>query len=212
MDAERGASVAGALVRVPIHSPGRRPDTGIMNLTDDFQRATPFHAYLNEVIENHALWNGLYDRARVPHDLVEAAVQAGGPFRLLALSEDWCGDAVNALPFVARWAEAVPGMELRVLPRDANPELMDAHLTDGRSRSIPVVMVLDASGEEVGWWGPRPRELQSWVLGEGRTLDSGERYKVVRRWYARDKGRTVAKEILEIMRGAAELDRTARTA
>jgi hypothetical protein len=187
-----------------------------MNLQNDFRRATPFYRYLDEVVKNHALWNGLYDRARVPDDLIAAGVDAGlaagGPFRLLALSEDWCGDAVNALPFVARWAEAVPGMELRVLSRDENPELMDAHLTDGRSRSIPVVMVLDAAGEEVGWWGPRPRELQTWVLGEGRTLEGDERYKVVRRWYARDKGRTVVEEILRIMRDAAESDRVVRSA
>jgi hypothetical protein len=187
-----------------------------MNLEDHFERATPFHRYLDEVVKNHALWNGLYDRARIPEALVEAGIQAGleagGPYRLLALSEDWCGDAVNALPFVARWAEAVPGMELRVLSRDENPELMDTHLTDGRSRSIPVVMVLDPEYREVGWWGPRPRELQSWVLGEGRALDSDERYKVVRRWYARDKGRTVVEEVLRIMEEAAELDHAARSA
>ena len=173
-----------------------------MNLKNDFERATPFRRYLDEVIQHHALWNGLYDRARVPEDLVTAAIEAGGPFKLLALSEDWCGDAVNALPVVARWAEAVPGMELRVLSRDENPDLMDAHLTDGRARSIPVVMVLDADYREVGWWGPRPRELQRWVLGDGKGMASDERYKVVRRWHARDKGRTLVEEILRIMTAA----------
>lgn len=183
-----------------------------MNLEKDFRRATPFREYLKDVVKNHTLWNGLYDRARVPEDLVTAAMEAGGPFRLLALSEDWCGDAVNALPFVARWAEAVPGMELRVLSRDENPELMDAHLTGGRSRSIPVVMVLDPDGEEVGWWGPRPGELQEWVLGEGRALSSTDRYKVVRRWYARDKGRTLVEEILRVMDRAGGPGRSLRSA
>ena len=183
-----------------------------MNLKHDFQRATPFRGYLDEVIENHALWNGIYDRARAHEDLVARTVEAGGPFKLLALSEDWCGDAVNALPHVARWAEAVPGMELRVLSRDENPDLMDAHLTGGRSRSIPVVMVLDSDYREVGWWGPRPRELQEWVLGEGRGLSSEERYKVVRRWYARDKGRTLIEEVLAVLVGAGRADRSRRTA
>jgi hypothetical protein len=183
-----------------------------MNYKNDFERATPFRRYLKEVVKNHALWNGLYDRARIPEDLVAAAQAPGGPFRLLALSEDWCGDAVNALPFVARWAEAVPGMELRVLSRDDNPELMDAHLTNGRSRSIPVVMVLDPEGEEVGWWGPRPRKLQKWVLGEGQELSSDDRYKVARRWYARDKGRTLVEEILEIIAGAEKARSKRRSA
>ena len=183
-----------------------------MNLESDFRRATPFAEYLEAVEKHHALWNGLYDRARIPQDLVTAAVAAGGPYRLLALSEDWCGDAVNALPFVARWAEAVPGMELRVLSRDENPELMEAHLTGGRSRSIPVVMVLDPDGDEVGWWGPRPRALQEWVLGEGRALSGDERYKVVRRWYARDKGRTLVEEILDIITSADAADGKRRSA
>jgi hypothetical protein len=169
----------------------------------DFQRATPFSRYVEEVEANHDLWNGLYRRARVPEELVEAARSAGGPWYLLALSEDWCGDAVNALPIIARWAEAVPGMELRILGRDDNPELMDAHLTGGRSRSIPVVMVLDRDFREVGWWGPRPRVLQDWVLGEGRSLRPQERYKRVRSWYARDRGRTVLEELLALLGGTA---------
>ncbi|MEJ2541622.1 MAG: thioredoxin family protein [Gemmatimonadota bacterium] len=140
---------------------------------------------------------------RMAEELVEAARSAGGPWYLLALSEDWCGDAVNALPIIARWAEAVPGMELRILGRDDNPELMDAHLTGGRSRSIPVVMVLDRDFREVGWWGPRPRVLQDWVLGEGRSLRPQERYKRVRSWYARDRGRTVLEELLALLGSTA---------
>jgi hypothetical protein len=52
------------------------------------------------------------------------------------LSEDWCGDAVNSVPYLARLAELAPNLDLRVLARDENPDLMDAHLTRG-SRSIP---------------------------------------------------------------------------
>ncbi|MGH7713649.1 MAG: thioredoxin family protein, partial [Gemmatimonadaceae bacterium] len=41
-----------------------------------------------------------------------------------------------------------------VLSRDANPDIMNAHLT-GRPRSIPVVIALDGNRMEHGWWGPR---------------------------------------------------------
>jgi hypothetical protein len=126
---------------------------------------------------------------------------AGGWY-LVALSEDWCGDAVNTLPVIARLAEQA-GWDLRILSRDANPDLMDAHLTNGRSRSIPVVIVYDEHFEEIGWWGPRPGEIQDWVLGEGLALPSPERYKVVRGWYARDRGRTTLRELLEVFARAA---------
>ncbi len=153
--------------------------------------------YLDTVQEYADLWRGVYERVRLPEDLVEEARALGEGWRLAVLSEDWCGDAVNTVPVVARLAEEV-GWDLRVFPRDDNPDLMDAHLTDGRSRSIPVVIVYDGDFREVGWWGPRPRELQAWVLGEGRELPSDERYKVTRGWYARDRGRTTLQELLAL--------------
>lgn len=167
-----------------------------------FERAPAFEAYLETVVKNRELWHDVYERVRLPEDLVDAARALDGTWHLLALSEDWCGDAVNALPVIARFAAAA-GWDLRVLGRDANPDLMDAHLTNGRARSIPVVIVYDADFREVGWWGPRPGELQRWVLSEGLAMPSPERYKVVRRWYAKDRGRTTISELLDIVRRAA---------
>jgi hypothetical protein len=73
---------------------------------------------------------------------------------------------------------------------------MDKHLTNGKSRSIPVVIFLDASFEERGWWGPRPESLQAWAMNEGIALPKDERYKALRTWYARDRGHTTLDEIL----------------
>jgi len=124
-----------------------------------------------------------------------------GAWHLLALTEDWCGDAVNTLPAVARLAAAA-GWDLRAMSRDENPDLMESHLT-GESQAIPVVMVLDEDLRELGWWGPRPSELQEWVLAEGMQMESGDRYKEARRWYARDRGLTTIRELCHILsRGA----------
>lgn len=162
-----------------------------------FDDAPDFNAYLEQVEQNRELWTGIFSRVRVPEDLVEEARRCRGTWRLVALSEDWCGDAVNVLPVVARFAYEV-GWEMRVLERDDNLDLMDAHLTDGKSRSIPVVIVYDEDFNEVGWWGPRPEELQRWVKTEGVALDKDARYKEVRRWYAKDRGRTAVVEILQV--------------
>jgi hypothetical protein len=122
---------------------------------------------------------------------------------LLALSEDWCGDALNTLPFVSRLVDALPQLDLRMLERDRNLDLMDSHLT-GTSRSIPVVMVLDEEYRELGWWGPRPRPLQAWISSEeAQLLSKQERYLEVRRWYARDEGRTALEEITALLESTA---------
>jgi len=173
-----------------------------------FANAPDFPAYLELVEKNRELWWGIWDRARVPDELAEAAGETGARFHLLALSEDWCGDAVNVLPVVARWVEAADNLDLRILGRDDNPDLMDAHLTDGTSRSIPVVIVYDEDFNEVGWWGPRPGPLQRWVMEEGMALSKDDRYREVRRWFARDRGRTTLEELVELLRAAKTPSRT----
>jgi hypothetical protein len=175
------------------HDPGARALD-----PERFAGAPSFADYLAGVEKNRELWHAVYERARVPDELTARARALLVRPRLLALSEDWCGDAVNTLPVIARFAEAA-GWELRVLGRDANPDLMEAHLTNGRSRSIPVVIAYDEAFREMGWWGPRPGPLQAWIQDEGLSLSSPERYKVVRRWYATDRGRTTLEELMGML-------------
>lgn len=171
-----------------------------MMTRERYQAAATFLEYLATVQKNQELWHGIYQRASVPLDLAQQVTDLNQHYHLVALSEDWCGDAVNLLPVVARLAEATPNVQLRVLGRDANPDLMDAHLT-GTARSIPVVIVYDQAFNELGWWGPRPAELQKWVKEVGLTMDKDERYRHIRAWYARDKGRTTIQEIMGLMEG-----------
>ena len=112
-------------------------------------------------------------------------------------------DAAPVLPYVSRLAEAVPTLDFRLLDRDDHLDLMDEHLTNGRSRSIPVVLLLDGNGQERAWWGPRPADLQAWVMSEGQELEKTERYKRARQWFARDKGRSTLEEIVAMMETAA---------
>lgn len=164
-----------------------------------WQAAPTFAEWLPTAQMNADLWQAVYKLAQVPDEFVARAVaRAGGAWHLLVLSEDWCGDAVNSVPVVQRLVERVPTLDLRILGRDANPDVMDAHLT-GTSRSIPVVIMLDSEFRELGWWGPRPSELQAWVLGPGRALSTDDRYREIRRWYARDRGRAILDEVVRMV-------------
>ena len=171
-----------------------------------FDAAWRFSEFLAEAQSNAILWSDQYRLAKVPDEAVARAAALPGHWRLLVLVEDWCGDAVNTVPILARLAELVPTLELRVLPRDRNLDVMDAHLTDGK-RSIPKVLVLDEAGAVRGSWGPRPTELQDWFLAEGVRLEKDLRYRHVRTWYARDRGRTTVDEVLAIVERAADADR-----
>ena len=174
--------------------------------------ATPFHEYVGAATKNQELWQGVYRLARVPEDLIARAGNLPGNWKLLVLSEDWCGDAVNTIPVLQRLAEHSPNLELRLLARDANPELMDAHLSPTGARAIPVVMVLDENFREHGWWGSRPGPLQEWFLAEGLAMPKDERYLRVRAWYARDRGRSTLDEVLTIAECAAGIGPAERCA
>lgn len=164
-----------------------------------YESAPDFESYLAGVREHRSLWTGVYARVRISDEQIAAGRALTPAPKLLALSEDWCGDAANTLPVAARFAEAV-GWELRALERDRNLDIMDAHLTNGRSRSIPVVIGYDSGYREIGWWGPRPHELQEWMLSEeARSMAYDDRYKVARRWYAKDRGKTTVAELLAYM-------------
>ncbi len=172
-------------------------------MQEHWERAWTFPEMLARARSHRVLWGEIHDRARIPPALLERVAALGGRWYLLLLSEDWCGDAVNTVPVLARLAEAAPNLELRILARDQNPALMDTHLT-GTSRSIPVAMVLDDDFREHGWWGPRPTPLQQWFLETGKHMPKEARYREMRGWYARDRGATTLAEVVALIERAAE--------
>ncbi|NLA60409.1 MAG: thioredoxin family protein [Firmicutes bacterium] len=78
-----------------------------------------------------------------------------GSVSVLALSESWCGDCVENVPVFAKVAHEYPFLELLILPRDTNLDIMDRYLTGGK-RTIPVFVFFDESGEEFDRFIERP--------------------------------------------------------
>jgi hypothetical protein len=177
--------------------------TDTITMRERYLGAPEFETMLAAATKNADLWAAVWRRAVVPETLVRRVAALGSAWHLLVLSEDWCGDAVNSVPVIARLAELAPNMDLRVLARDENLDLMDTHLT-GTSRSIPVVIVLDAEFNERGWWGPRPAALQRWVLGPGQAMEKEARYHDIRMWYARDHGLTTLEEVVGKLEATTE--------
>ena len=160
-----------------------------------WDRALTFPDFLAASTKHKGLWEGIYAIARLP--VWATGTPTPGTRRLLILAEDWCGDASSTVPLVAKLVDHVAGLELRVLRRDENPDVMDRYLTNG-SRSIPIIIALDEDYRELGHWGPRPRELQAWVMANRGAVPKGELYPKVRQWYARDQGESTLREVLQM--------------
>lgn len=167
-----------------------------------FERAESLPEFVARTAQHHDLWVGTLKRAALAPGHAARAAALPGRWHVLVLLEDWCGDAVNTVPFLHRLAEATPGVTLRVLERDRNLDLMDAHLSNG-ARAIPLAIVYDDAFVERGQWGSRPAVLQEWVRDHGLAMEKDARYKQVRTWYARDKGVTTVEEMLALLEGIA---------
>jgi len=121
-------------------------------------------------------------------------------YHLLVISEGWCGDAAQITPIFYKMTQLYPEkFDLRFVLRDQHLELIDAHLTHG-GRAIPVLLVLDESGELVAKWGPRPAVLQE-ILHEWKK-EIPDMFAVAEKlhlWYAKDKTQTTQGELTALV-------------
>lgn len=174
------------------------------SLADKYNAGTTFAGMLGEAESNVDLYTRIRARSAALPEAVKQIAETGRQWYLLIISEDWCGDAVNIVPVIDALAEETRNLEIRLIERDKNLDLMDKHLT-GTSRSIPVAILLDDDFVERGWWGPRPAALQQWFYTEeAQQLSKDDRYRELRTWYARDKGQTIQREIAEMIQKAAD--------
>lgn len=134
-------------------------------------------------------------------ELVEA-LKASKPLRWTVIGECWCGDVAQNLPTIAQMADASEGkIELRIILRDENLDIMDQFLTNG-GRSIPVLIAQDpATGAVVGRWGPRPATVQQMVqeYKKNPTKTYKEYAVEVHAWYAQDKTQSLQAEFLALV-------------
>ena len=123
----------------------------------------------------------------------------------LVLTESWCGDAAQNVPVLQKLAEMNPLIDLRLVLRDDNDELMQKYLTNG-GKSIPKLIAVSADlDKELFTWGPRPAAAQVEVK---RLLDEngGFNEKVkegIQIWYNHDKGISMQHELMDLLKNAA---------
>ncbi|UZD22091.1 thioredoxin family protein [Algoriphagus halophytocola] len=139
---------------------------------------------------------------KVAPELEKIVSSISSPQVWLVITEAWCGDAAQSMPFVAKLAGMNPLIELKFVLRDENPELMDAYLTEG-ARSIPILIALSADlSKELFVWGPRPKFLQDRLKAyklDPQNITPKEFADGTHLWYARDKNKAIAEELTPLI-------------
>jgi len=119
----------------------------------------------------------------------------------LVISEGWCGDSAQLLPIMDKLAMESNKIELKIVFRDENEELMSQFLTN-KSRSIPILIVIDKETTDVlNHWGPRPfgaSQLIKDYKAKFGVVDETAKADL-QLWYLHDKGISTQNEIMEMM-------------
>ena len=119
----------------------------------------------------------------------------------LVISEGWCGDAAQLLPIFNKMDEVSDKIEMKIVFRDENQELMNLFLTNG-NKAIPKLIILDKKTLNVeANWGPRPKGAISLIENYKEKfgkIDENAKTEL-QLWYLHDKGLSTQNEVAELL-------------
>ncbi len=164
----------------------------------------------NEKTEDLAEYTKLNDRRmkrwdktlKVSHETLQNIQQFDKKTTWLVLTESWCGDAAHVIPVINKVSELNDNIDLRLVLRDKNPDLMDAFLTNG-GKAIPKLIAIDnETGNVMNTFGPRPSVATKMVAdykAEHGVL-TPEFKQDLQVWYNKDKGQSTIEDLVELLK------------
>lgn len=150
---------------------------------------------------NNQRMKRLDKQTRLSEEAVSMTEKVSKDFTWLVLTESWCGDAAQTLPVINKFSEVSDKIDLKVVLRDENDDLMNQFLTDG-NKSIPKLIVIENESKKVvSSWGPRSekatRMIQDYKEKHGKVDDQIK--KDLQVWYNKDRGKQIEKEMISLL-------------
>lgn len=153
---------------------------------------------------NYSRTKRLDKTAQIPEQYINDFKGISPKQTWLVISEPWCGDAAQTLPFLNKLASLSENIDLKIVLRDENLQLMDQFLTNG-SQSIPMVIMVDGENNVLQTFGPRSKaasKLVSDYKTEHGVIDDAFK-EILQVWYNNDKGFSILNDILEAVQVAS---------
>ncbi|WP_417354126.1 thioredoxin family protein [Flavobacterium sp.] len=156
---------------------------------------------------NEVRMNRLDKTIKLTDDIKERLSKLKKEHILLVISEGWCGDAAQIVPVINKMANETDKLELEIVLRDDNDELMNEYLTNG-ARSIPKLVLVEKDTHIArGSWGPRPHDAAKLIRDykEQHGVIDQEAKTQLQKWYLHDKGESTMKEITLLLENAENM-------
>jgi thiol-disulfide isomerase/thioredoxin len=155
---------------------------------------------LNYSMLNDRRMKRLDKTIQLTEETIASVKEVNEPVTWLVLTEGWCGDAAQTLPIINKMAKENDQIDLKIVLRDENEELMNQFLTNG-GKSIPKLIALDENNEVIDSWGPRPsiptKMVENYKAEHGQ-LDAGFK-KELQVWYNKDKGINTQQDLVKLL-------------
>jgi hypothetical protein len=163
----------------------------------------------NEKTEDLANYTMLNDRRmkrwdktlKISEDSVERVSSFKGDITWLVITESWCGDAAHVIPALSKVAELSSNINLKLVLRDENEDLMDQFLTNGGRAIAKLIMIDNATGDVIDTYGPRPIDATKLVndYKQKHGKLTPEFKEDLQTWYNKDKGQSVMHDTLSLL-------------
>ncbi|MCT4699322.1 thioredoxin family protein [Tenacibaculum haliotis] len=175
----------------------------VKNLLDEGKSTGPNQSddLLNYSLLNDKRMKRLDKTIKISEETIAKLKDIKEPQTWLVLTEGWCGDAAQNLPVINKIAEENSNIQLKIVLRDENLELMDEFLTNG-GRSIPKLIALSKNNQVIDTWGPRPTIATKMVAdykAEHGSLDANFK-KDLQIWYNKNKGEDVQENLVSFFK------------
>ncbi len=160
-------------------------------------------ALLGYTLLNDKRMDRLDKTLKLSEETINSIQNLASSFSFLVISEGWCGDSAQVLPILNKIATSSSNIDLKIVFRDENEDLMNQFLTNG-SKSIPKVIIVDANNKVINSWGPRPSIATKMVLDykEKHGIIDAEFKKDLQLWYNKDKGHNTENDILKLLKAS----------
>jgi thiol-disulfide isomerase/thioredoxin len=90
------------------------------------------------------------------------------PLKVLVITEDWCIDSVQFIPVLVKLARENEDLEIRVIRRDEHKDLAENYKNQQGYQPIPVIIIFDDDGNELGHVLERPEQSSVEMAEETR--------------------------------------------
>lgn len=153
--------------------------------------------YINYTKLNWSRMNRWIKTAVVSPDLAKAMREIDTRQHWIVITEPWCGDAAHCVPFIELAARENSLITVSYELRDSEPFRIEKYLTNN-AKSIPKLVILDETGQDLATWGPRPAGCQAVYTTLLAEQADFERVKTeIQHWYNTDKGTQIQQELAQ---------------